>query len=97
MSRLVKYIPGNIVIKQEESTVLDEVLNNFPMFWNYSWQNPTKPFCNICKTSIEKLVKLIRVLRPDPMMDCFLEASWECEKCSRLDDTWPVITAKIRR
>lgn len=94
---MVKHIPGTFVSKIPTETVFDELLNDFPTEWKYQWQNPTKPVCNICGTSIEKLDKLVRILRPSRTEVDMLVSSWECGKCSRLDDTWPVITAKIRR
>lgn len=94
---MVKHVPGTFVSGIVRETILDEVLNNFPRSWKYQWQNPIKPHCNICRTSIKELDKLIRILRPSRKDVNRLVASWECEKCSKLDNTWPVIHAKIRR
>ena len=96
MDRVVKQMPVTIMGRRVEATGLDEVINSFPVSWEEQWQNPMKPCCNVCKTPTEELTHLTRVIRPSELDVDMLEASWECEECAVMDDTWPVITARLR-
>ncbi len=96
MCSMIRPTEGLTNTGNTELTMLDDVLFSFPQVWSWMWQNPTRACCNICGAPVEELDTLTRVLRPSEFDSGMLEASWECYRCSTMNDTWPVIVAKLR-